>query len=171
LLTTRLADPNAVPRGLTVYRDTARITQGQPDPAAETLVDSEAESFSLALSSAATVLAVNETLVGDVAEAKLRASLQPGQQLLGDSVLPGESPGTPSGETVAFQVSPSARVFAQPDQSTLIADVRGKSISDARQILSAYGMVDIAIWPEFVDRLPDQAARISLVVVTPSPQP
>jgi hypothetical protein len=32
-------------------------------------------------------------------------------------------------------------------------------------------MVDIAIWPEFVDRLPDQTARISLVVVAPSARP
>jgi hypothetical protein len=86
-------------------------------------------------------------------------------------VLPGVSAGTASGATVSYDVSLSARVFAQPDQSTLVAGVRGKSISDARQILSAYGMVDIAIWPEFVDRLPDQVARISLVVVTPSPQP
>ena len=170
-LTTKLADPASVPRGLTVFAATARMGIVQPDPAPETLVDSEAESFSLNVSSTATVLAVNETLVDDVAEQRLRSQLQPGQQIVGDAVLPTRSEGAVSGETVAFQVSPSARVFAQPDQQALLSGVRGKSISDARQILAAYGMVDIAIWPEFIDRLPDQTARISLVVVTPGPQP
>lgn len=170
-LTAKLADPTAVPRGLTAYPATAQLGVRQPEPPAETLVESEAETFTLTLSSTATVLAVNEALVGEVTEVKLRQLLHPGQQLVADSVLSNHSPGSANGATVVFEVSPSARVFAQPDQATVVADVRGKSISDARQILSAYGMVDIAIWPEFVDRLPDQAARISLVVVTPSPQP
>ena len=66
-LTTRLADPTAVPRGLTVFAATARMGVSQPDPAPETLVDSEAESFALSVTSTATVLAVNETLVDEVA--------------------------------------------------------------------------------------------------------
>ena len=170
-LTTRLADPTSVPRGLTVFTATARMGTAQPDPPPETLVESEAESFALNVSNTATILAVNETLVDDVAEQRLRSQLQPGQQIVGDDITPTRSEGTVSGETVAFQVSHSAQVFAQPDQQALLSGVRGKSISDARQILSAYGMVDIAIWPEFVDRLPDQTARISLVVVPPGPQP
>lgn len=170
-LATKLADPAAVPRGLTAYPATARMGLVQPDPAPEAVIDTEAESFTLSLTSTATILAVNETLVDEVAEQRLRSLLRPGQELVGDSVAAEHAPGTSSGETVAFQVSAIARVFAQPDQPTLVSDVKGKSISEARQILSAYGMVDIAIWPEFVDRLPDQAARISLVVVTPSPQP
>jgi hypothetical protein len=170
-LTTKLADPNAVPRGLSVFPATARLGVGQADPTAEVLIDSEAESFSLALNSTATILAVNETLVDEVAATRLRGLLQPGQQIVGNSITPAHTTGVPSGETVAFQASPSARVFAQPDEPALLAGVKGKSLSDARQILAAYGMVDIAIWPEFVDRLPDQTARISLVTVTPSPQP
>jgi hypothetical protein len=29
-------------------------------------------------------------------------------------------------------------------------------------------MVDIVMWPDFIDRLPDQTSRISLTVASPS---
>jgi hypothetical protein len=74
-------------------------------------------------------------------------------------------------DTVAYEVAPSALVYAEPNTESLRNAVRGKSIPEAQSILAPYGMVDIAIWPEFVDRLPDQTARISLVVVAPSARP
>jgi hypothetical protein len=97
--------------------------------------------------------------------------MRPDQQVVGDAVSVSRSPGTVIAETVAYEISPSAVVFAEPDVAALRDAVRGKSIPEAQSILSPYGMVEIAMWPEFVDRLPDQTARISLVVVSPSARP
>jgi len=49
--------------------------------------------------------------------------------------------------------------------------IRGKSLADARAALAALGSADISIWPDFVDHLPDQTARISIIIVPPSPEP
>lgn len=170
-LTAKLADPATTPRGLTLFPDTATAADSAPDKAATDLVGTAVPSFILSITSFGTVLMVNEGLVDELAEARLLASLPDGQQIVGDQVQTTRSAGTVVGETVTYEVAPTATVFSDPDRAGLIAGVRGKSIPEARQILAPYGMVEISIWPEFVDRLPDQAARISLVVVTPSPRP
>jgi hypothetical protein len=59
-------------------------------------------------------------------------------------------------------------VYDAPDAPDLIAAVRGKTVSEAEAILSRYGMVEISMWPEFVDRLPDQNTRISVTIAPPS---
>ena len=65
----------------------------------------------------------------------------------------------------------STAAYTEPETASLLAAVRGKSIAAATGILSEYGMVEISMWPEFVDRLPDQTARISLAVVAPVATP
>jgi hypothetical protein len=52
-----------------------------------------------------------------------------------------------------------------------MAAIRGKSLVDARAALAALGTADISIWPDFVDHLPDQTARISIIIVPPAPAP
>lgn len=170
-LTSELVDPDTTPRGLTLFGGTARLGEPLPDAGPVEVVGAVAPTFTLTVGSAAVVLAVNEGLVDELAEARLLASLADGQQLIGNEVQTSRSAGTVVGETVTYEVAPVATVFSDPDRAVLVAGVRGKSIPEARQILAPYGMVEISIWPEFVDRLPDQPARISLVVVTPSPRP
>lgn len=170
-LALRLADPASTPRGLSVYPDSARPGEAVADQASAEMVGSPIASFTLTLSSVATVLALNETLIDDLAAARLRAGLPSGQQLVGEVISVGRSSGRVVGETVVYDVAPTASVYVEPDREDLIAQLRGKSVDDAQRILSAYGMVDIVMWPEFIDRLPDQPARISLVVVAPSASP
>ena len=69
---------------------------------------------------------------------------------------------------INYEVEASVLIYNAPDQQSLVNQVRGKTITEARTILSAYGMVDIVIWPDFIDRLPDQASRISLTVTPPT---
>jgi hypothetical protein len=170
-LASKLNDPATTPRGLTLFFESAQTGRPELDAQQETIVGTEAESFDLTMSSIATVTAVNEGLVDELAEARLRAGLTGDQQLVGDAVDVTHSAGTVTGESVSYDVTPTALVFDEPDVAGLRDAVRGKSIPEAESILSPYGMVEIAIWPEFVDRLPDQTARISLVVVTPSARP
>ncbi len=53
--------------------------------------------------------------------------------------------------------------------------VQGKSVDEARAILSEYGTVDIQTWPGFVGSIPSLAWRLTLTIdtgsVTPSPGP
>jgi hypothetical protein len=170
-LAAALADPGTAPRGLTVFPETADATEPQPNVSPAELVGTPAASFDLTVSGTGQVVAVNEGLVDELAEARLRGSLTEPQQIVGDTVDISRSQGAVTADTVAYEVAPSALVYAEPNTESLRNAVRGKSIPEAQSILAPYGMVDIAIWPEFVDRLPDQTARISLVVVAPSARP
>ncbi len=170
-LAAKLNDPQTTPRGLTLFFESAQTGSEDIEQPQDGVIGSATETFELTMTSIATVTAVNEALVDELGEARVRAGLGADQQLVGDVVDVSHSAGEVIGETVAYEVSPSADVFAEPETATLKDAVRGKSIPEAESILSPYGMVEIAMWPEFVDRLPDQTARISLVVVTPSARP
>ena len=167
----RMALPETTPRGLTLYPSTAQTGSPEAAPSALEIVGTVATSFTVTYESVATVLAVNETLVDELAASRVLEMLNADQQIVGDDVITTHSATSVIGETIPYEVTATASVFSDPDIPALVAAVRGKSIPEARQILGPYGMVEISIWPEFVDRLPDQTARISLVVVTPSPRP
>jgi hypothetical protein len=170
-LADKLLDPATTPRGLTLYFTTAQTGEELMTPSAPEIVGVVAETFDLTVTSTATVTAVNEGLVDELAEMRLREGLSPGQAVVDDLVETTRSAGRVVVESIAYDVVAVAAAYSQPDQQQLVAMVRGKSVADAQRILAQYGMVDISTWPEFVDRLPDQAARISLVVVAPGEQP
>ena len=170
-LAAKLNDPQTTPAGLTLFFESAQTGSPGIEPSQETVVGTAAESFELTMASTATVTAVNERLIDEVAADRVRSTLQDGQVIVEDEVRASRSPGVVDRETVVYDVGATAQVFNDPNLPALVALVRGKSIPEAESILAPYGMVDIAIWPEFVDRLPDQTARISLVVVTPSARP
>jgi hypothetical protein len=167
-LATALADPNAVPRGLTAYPETASHDAPQADQPASALVGTLAPSFTLAIDATGQVLAVNEALIGQIAATRLEAALGPGQEMVGDQPAVSHGPGEVAHDLISYQVDASALTYTAPDRQSLLAQVRGKTVSEARNILSGYGMVDIVTWPDFVDRLPDQVSRISLTVTPPT---
>jgi hypothetical protein len=166
-----IANPQAVPRGLVAFPETAQLSAGQPDQDAGTLVDELAPTFDLALDATADVTAVNESQIEQVAAARVRAAHASGQNLVSDAVEVAHDAGTVIGGTVVYSVTASGRGYTDPDPQTVVAALRGKSLADARSALAPFGVADIAIWPEFVDHLPDQAARISVQVVAPSAAP
>lgn len=172
-LSAAMADPITTPRGLKIFPITAQTGRPEPAPSAEDVVGLVQPSFTVTFESVGTVLAVNESLVDELAEARLRSGLAPGSLLVGDAVETTRSAGVVVAphQTVAYEVAAVATAYAEPDPQGLIAQVRGKPVVDAERILSPYGTVDISMWPEFVDRLPDQTARISLILVAPSPRP
>jgi Baseplate J-like protein len=167
-LATTLANPGSVPRGLQVFAATAQLGDIQADQPATALVGSVAPSFSLALDTTAQVTAVNESLIDDVATARLRGLLRPGQKLVGDDPTAAHDVGTVVGKTVVFNVIARALGYTDPDLQKLVAAIRGKSIVDARVALAQFGAADVSVWPDFIDHLPDQNARISVIVVPPS---
>ena len=112
-------------------------------------------------------MAVNEALIDELAAARVRTGLSADQRLLGDEVASGRSSGEVDGETIVYEVAPTALVFSAPDDAELATLVRGKTVAEARQALARYGDVTIEMWPEFIDRIPDQAARIRVNVAPP----
>ncbi len=162
-----LADPDSVPRGLTTFASTATFGEARPDQPANAVVGTVAPSFNLGVDAPGTVVAVNEALIDELAAARVRTGLSADQRLLGDEVASGRSGGEVDGETIVYEVAPTALVFSAPDDAELATLVRGKTVTEARQALARYGDVTIEMWPEFIDRIPDQAARIRVNVAPP----
>ena len=167
-LAASLSDTESIPRGLTAYAETARVTEARPEPQAAAVVGEVMPTFSISLRAVGQVVAVNEGLVDEVAAARLRAQLTGDQQVVGDEVPTSHARGQVADGRIVYEVSASAMVYQAPDSATLIGEVRGKTVGEAEAILSRYGMVEITMWPEFVDRLPEQNTRISLNIAPPS---
>jgi hypothetical protein len=170
-LAAALTNPQNVARGLVAYSETAQMNAAQPSQPAADLVGTAASSFSLGLDSTAQVTAVNESLIDDVAAARLRAALARGEKLVSDEVTATHGTGTVIGDTVVYGVQASGLGYVDLNPQTLVATVLGKSLTDARNALKPIGTADIRVWPDFVDHLPDQPGRISVTIVPPSAPP
>lgn len=166
----RLSDPATTPRGLTLFRTTAQMGEPVVEPDAATIVGTVAPQFSLMAVADATALAVNESLLDELAAARLQSGVPQGQQVVGN-VTTSHSAGTVAGQTVVYQVTASAQGYSPLDPAALAQSVRGKTVAEARAILEPYGAVEITTWPDFIDRLPDQLARVSLTIVPPQENP
>ena len=166
----RLSDPATTPRGLTLFRTTAQMDEPVVEPDAATIVGTVAPQFSLMAVADATALAVNESLLDELAAARLRSGVPEGQQVVGN-VTTSHSAGTVAGQTVVYLVTASAQGYTPLDPAALTQSVRAKTVAEARAILEPYGAVEITIWPDFMDRLPDQLARVSLTIVPPQENP
>ncbi|MDQ3938157.1 MAG: baseplate J/gp47 family protein [Chloroflexota bacterium] len=166
-LQTRLADPATTPAGLTTYRSTAVVSAAAAAPAADELVGSPGEEFSLSLSATASVLAVNEELVERAAAERLEATIGGEQTLLADSLQADHDAGQVRGTSIVFRASATAQAYTEPDRDALLDAIRGRPVEEARAILEQNGDVEITVWPDVVDRLPDQPARINLRILPP----
>ena len=161
-LAAALAEPASIPRGLVAFPSTAELGAAQPDQPAGALVDTVASTFDLALESQGQVVAVNEQLIDEVVAGRVSAQLPPGQSLVDGEVDANFDAGTAVGSTITYQVTARAQALDQPSVQEVIAAVQGKSVAEARQALAQYGDADVTVWPDFIDRLPEQAARISV---------
>lgn len=160
-----LADPAVTPRGLTLFPVSAEVGDPVPEPPADEIVDAEGEQFTLALDAPVSALAVNEALVDELAQEQASARLPPGASVL--DVSTERSSGIVIGSAVAYRVHVSAQAYRPPDRDAIVARLRGVSVSEATAIMAEYGTAELTVWPEFIDRLPDQPARISLIVLPP----
>ena len=163
----RLADPATTPLGLTLYPASVRTDEPQPTPPAIDVVGTVTADFTLGLDAGASVLAVNEELVDQVAADQLRAALPDGESIVGDAIESTHTEGSAFGAIIFYRATASALTYQLPDQAAIVASIAGKPTSEARAILEQYGSADITIWPDVVDRVPDQTARINLTVVPP----
>lgn len=167
-MATALADPNSVPRGLAAYPATATHDAPSADKPSSEFVGIVAPTFDLAVDATGHVLAVNEAVIDDIASARLDAAMATDQRAIGDAPVITFGPGEVASGLISYDVTASVLTYTAPDQQSLVNQVRGKTAIEAKNILSAFGAVDIVIWPDFIDRLPDQVSRISLTVTPPA---
>jgi hypothetical protein len=166
--TERLADPTLPGDTLTVFPETAVL--GDPvyatDPA--TLLDQEVESFELTATASGTVLAVDESAVGAVAEANIESQVEDGYALVEGSSQVEPSPGEVQDGVITFPALITARQFLVVDPAAIEAEIRGKPLADARAILDGYGQVELSVWPDWVGTIPTLDARVDVRTTAPA---
>ena len=158
----RLADPSIAAPGATVFAETASLEEPTPTVDPTTLVEQEVESFHLGLAASGTVVTVDPAPVAAIAGELIRSNVEPGHQLVADSVEVEVGQPVVSGRTVAFDATATASQVAVLDADELKAMVLGKPLDAARSILSPYGDVELTAWPDWVGSVPSLADRVDV---------
>ncbi|MBA3234948.1 MAG: baseplate J/gp47 family protein [Chloroflexi bacterium] len=157
-------DPSLATNGATVFPSSGRLgsTTTNVDPA--TLLGQEVTTFAVAMSVTGTVVAVDPTPVGEIAETQLRAAVETGKQLVADSVdiVIGEA--VVVGQSIRFPVTATAEQVAILDADQLKAQILGRSVADARSILEAYGQVDLSVSPDWTGSVPGFENRVTVTI-------
>jgi Baseplate J-like protein len=162
-----LADPPGVPAGTTVFPDTGVLGPATPSVDPATLVDQEVESFTLSMTATGTVQAADGSPVKQIAEGRLRASIDPGSEIVPGSTHVEVGEGSVVDGVITFPVDGSAQEVHPVDAATLQARILGRTKADAERELAPYGDVAIHLWPDWVGSVPSLAARVTLTVADP----
>ena len=165
----KLADPSLATDGTTVFPDTASLGDATytVDPA--TLLGKEVESFDLGANATGTVLAVDEQAVQQVAEANIGPQVQAGYSLIDGSSEVHPSPGVVENGQISFPVTITARQVLEVDPAAIEAEIRGKSLADAKAILDRYGQSELSVWPDWVGSIPTLDARVDVRTTEAAP--
>ncbi len=164
----RLDDPALPGDATTVFPETK--TLGAPvygvDPA--TLVGQEVESFELSATASGTVVAVDTTPVQTVAEARIASSVDPGYELIPGSGQVVPAPAEISGGVITFPVVVTARQVLVLDSDAIEAEIMGKPLAQAREILARYGDAQLTVWPDWVGTVPTIESRVEITTSDPA---
>ena len=165
----RLDDPALPGDTATVFPETK--TLGTPvygvDPA--TLVGQEVETFDLSATASGTVVAVDTSPVQAVAEARIASSVDPGYELISGSGQVVPAPAEISGGVITFPVVVTARQVLMLDPDAIEAEIMGKPLEQAREILNAYGESQLTVWPDWVGTVPTIESRVDVTTSGPRP--
>jgi hypothetical protein len=163
----RLGDADLTSGGVTVFPETAVLGTVTPSVDPATLVGKEVASFDLAASATGTVTTVDSAPVKTIAEAKLDSSVEPGHQMVEGSSQVDEAPAVVEGTTITYPVVATARQVAILDPAVLKAQILGKPLAEARDILEGYGDTQLDAWPDWVSTIPTIDSRVMVTVQGP----
>ncbi|MGH2513601.1 MAG: baseplate J/gp47 family protein, partial [Candidatus Limnocylindrales bacterium] len=161
-----LNQPDGLPAGSTAYPKTGALSAPTADTDPGTLVGVVEASFELTLTATGTETAADPATVSSLALGRIQAQVSPDFSLVAGSERVILGPAQADGQTLVFPVTAMASQVRHLDPDTLRQQVAGKSIDEARSILSGYGSVDIQTWPGFVGSIPSLAWRLSLTIDT-----
>jgi hypothetical protein len=162
-----LLDPATVPEGLTLYPATQVLEDAVPTTDPKAALGQEVETFPLAATAVATVIAVDDAPVDALAGERLREAVVSDHQLVEDSVVvDAGDPSVTEGE-VRIPVSVRGSQVLVIDRAHLLGQIKGKPVPEARSYLESYGRVEIATWPDWVTSIPTLDLRLDLRVEAP----
>jgi hypothetical protein len=167
----RIAAAAGVPSGTTLFPATKQVGATTPSVDPKSLVGKDVPQFDLGLTSTGSVVGVDPSAVQSIATDRLRARADEpsGWQLVANSVSLEVGTAGVVGDIVSFPVSASAMRIRVVDHDTLVTQVRGLGLPEARSRLAEYGDVQITLWPDWVTSVPGDASRITLTVGSPQP--
>jgi hypothetical protein len=169
--TDRLDDEDLTTGDVSVFPETAELGPATPTTDPAELVGQEVETFDLAATASGTVTTVDSTPVRAIAEARLEALVEPDHEMVDGSSEITEAPAEVEGDTITYPVVATARQIAILDPAALEAEILGKPLEEAEAILSAYGDVDLQVWPDWVGTIPTIDSRVEVTVDGPTPSP
>ena len=159
-----LANPTGVPEGLTIYPDTATLGKGDPTADPATLLDQQIESFELGMTATGSVTAVDDSAIEAYGHSKLNAAVDADYRLVDGSAEVSVGELSTESDVVVFPVTATALEVRQLDASAILAQIKGKTVPQARAVLEPYGDVQLSVWPAWVTAIPTIDARVSLKV-------
>lgn len=158
----QVADPNLPGDASTVFAETKAL--GPPvwsvDPA--TLAGKEVDAFDLAATASGTVVAVDTAPVQTVAEARITSSVDPGYALIDGSSHFEPAPAEIVEGVITFPAVVTAREVLVLDTAAIKAEIMGKPVDQARQILATYGESQLTVWPDWVGTVPTLDSRVEV---------
>ena len=157
-----------VPEGTTLFPETRSLGPSTPTVDPATLLALPQAEFELGLSAQGTALGVNPGPVATLAEARIRAAVDPGFRLDEWSIV--QTLGEPIiiGTSITFPVTVRATETRIIDGTALRDRIRGLGLPQARTVLGAYGQVTISVWPDWVTTIPANDNRVSLEIDEPT---
>ena len=166
-----LADPGSLPAGVQLFAGTGQLGPVAFDPDPATLLGQKVGSFQLAGETTGTATVADTGNVRGVAERRIASRVQAGSTLVDGSLTTALGAPTVAGAVVSMPVTAGAAEAATVDVGELKANIRGKSVDEARAYLSQFGTVTISVSPWWASRVSDYDFRIDLAVVSPSAHP
>jgi hypothetical protein len=167
-LMARLRDPERLPEDLTVITRSAVPGPVKHQPSAEEIVGSQAAEFTLTGDLDASVLAVDERSVDALARSIVLAELPQGMAVLPGQLSVETGDGVAEEGGIRFAGTASAMAYQVIDEDSLLEQVAGLPVSEARAILEDLGATTVSVWPEFLGDLPGDPGRIRLDLLEPS---
>ncbi len=164
--TTWLAAPDALAPGSTAFPKTGVLGTAAADTDPATLIGVTQPTFQLTMTATGTETAVDEQLITSLALGRLTTSVPSQYSLVSGSEKVTLGTARTDGTAVVFPVTATASQVRHLDPDTLRQEVKGKSVDEARSILSQDGIVDIQTWPGFVGTIPSLEWRLTLTIDT-----
>jgi hypothetical protein len=163
-----LKDPGTLPAGVQLFAGTGQLGKVAFDPDPATLLNQQVGSFQLVASATGTATEADTANVRSLAETRITGKVQPGYILVDGSLT--TAMGTPQndGAVVSMPITANADEAATVSVDVLKANIKGKSVADARAYLAQFGEATITLAPWWASAISTYDFRIDLKLVAPT---
>jgi hypothetical protein len=162
-----LKDPGTLPDGVQLFADTGKIGAIAFDPDPATLLSKQGDTFPLAASATGTATEADTANVRSLAESRITSKVRSGYILVDGSVKTTLGTPTAHGAVVSVPVTANAAEAATVSVAVLKANIKGKSVAEARAYLSQFGDAKISLSPWWASTISTYDFRIDLSLVAP----